>query len=232
MSETADGTSRSVQSVAGAAEQLAQSVREVGRQVEHSAGIIDAAVGRAERANARIADLAEASQRIGKVVDLINEIAGRTNLLALNATIEAARAGDAGKGFAVVAGEVKSLANQTARATGEISAQITRMQDAAGQSVQAIEEIVRTIAEINAIIGQISGAVREQAEVTGNIARSAEEAAGGTHRVSQEAKGVDGSLAEARDAGTQLQGGIATLAEVANRLTAQISTFLAEVKAA
>jgi methyl-accepting chemotaxis protein len=174
-----------------------------------------AAVGRAERANARIAELAAASKRVDKVVELISEIAGRTNLLALNATIEAARAGDAGKGFAVAAGEVKSLANQTAQATGEISAQIARMQEAAGQSVQAIEEIVRVIAEINTIIGQIRAAVHEQSEFTGNMARSAEEAAAGTRQVSQEAKGVDASLA----AGTQLQGGIDTLAEVASRLT-------------
>ncbi|MGO8921249.1 MAG: methyl-accepting chemotaxis protein [Stellaceae bacterium] len=232
MAGTADGTARNVQGMASAAEQLARSVQEVGRQVEHSTGITEAAVARARRATTEISELAEASQRIGKVVELIDEIAGRTNLLALNATIEAARAGDAGKGFAVVAGEVKSLANQTAQATGEISAQIARVQQVAGRSVQAVEEIAKTIAEIDGIAGGIASAVREQASATGTIARGAEEAAGGSRQVLQEATGVDAALTEARAAGAQLLSGAGALAEVASRLTAEIAAFLAEVKAA
>ncbi|HZB94193.1 MAG TPA: methyl-accepting chemotaxis protein [Stellaceae bacterium] len=232
MAGTADRTARHVQSMASAAEQLARSVEEVGRQVEHSTGITEAAVERARRATAEIAELAEASQRIGKVVELINEIAGRTNLLALNATIEAARAGDAGKGFAVVAGEVKSLANQTAQATGEISAQIARVQQGAGRSAEAVEEIAKTIAEIDGIAGGIAAAVREQAAATGSIAEGAEEAASGSRQVLQEATGVDTALAEARAAGAQLLGSTGALAEVASRLTTEIAAFLGEVKAA
>jgi methyl-accepting chemotaxis protein len=175
--------STNVQSVASAAEQMASSVNEIGRQVQESARIAGAAVEQAQKTNDRVNALSQAATRIGDVVELINTIAGQTNLLALNATIEAARAGEAGRGFAVVASEVKALAEQTAKATGEISHQIAGIQAATPDSVAAIKEISGTIGRISEISSTIASAVEEQGAATQEISRNVQQAAQGTQQV-------------------------------------------------
>lgn len=161
-----------VQGMAAATEELSASLSEVSRQVQRSSEVAAQAVKDADRADAQIAQLAQAADSIGNVVDLINKIAGQTNLLALNATIEAARAGDAGKGFAVVANEVKTLANQTAKATGEIKGQIDRIQHEMRGTEDAIGSIRHVIDEMNSSAGAISNTVEEQRQATQEIARS------------------------------------------------------------
>ncbi len=223
-----DQASANVQSVAAAAEELAASVLEIGRQVSESARIAGQAVREADDTDRCVHHLSEAASRIGDVVRLISDIAGRTNLLALNATIEAARAGEAGKGFAVVASEVKTLATQTARATGEIGAQITAMQSEVGQAVGALRSIGATIQRMNEIATAIAGAVEEQGATTQEIARAVQHAAAGTAEVNgnigtvTEAVGHTGRQAEAvLVAATTLTGQSDTLrAEVAAFLTA------------
>jgi methyl-accepting chemotaxis protein len=172
-----------VQAVAAAAEQLAASVAEISRQVAESANIAGGAVAEAEATDRTVAGLADAATRIGDVVRLIQDIAGRTNLLALNATIEAARAGEAGRGFAVVAGEVKTLANQTAKATQEIAGQISAIQQETSHAVAALRSIGGTIRRMSEIATTIAGAVEEQGAATQEIARSVQEAARGTAEV-------------------------------------------------
>ena len=162
VASAAEEATVNIQTVAAAADKLSASISEIGRQVAHSASITGAAKNEAGRTNKKVIELAHAAKKIGEVVKLINSIASQTNLLALNATIEAARAGEAGRGFAVVANEVKSLANQTAKATEEIDAQISSVQAATQEAVTAIKEISATIDEINAIASTISAAVEEQ----------------------------------------------------------------------
>ena len=176
--------STNVQSVASATEEMASSVNEISRQVQESATIAGQAVDQARRTNDRVSELAMAASRIGDVVELINTIAGQTNLLALNATIEAARAGESGRGFAVVASEVKALAEQTAKATGEISMQISGIQAATQQSVGAIKEIGDTIGRMSEIASTIASAVEEQGAATQEISRNVQQAAQGTMEVS------------------------------------------------
>ena len=174
--------STNVQSVASATEELSSSVNEISRQVQESARIANDAVDQARKTNDRVAELSKAAARIGDVVELINTIAGQTNLLALNATIEAARAGEAGRGFAVVASEVKALAEQTAKATGEIGQQIIGIQAATQESVGAIKEISGTIERLSEISSTIAAAVEEQGAATQEISRNVQQAAQGTSR--------------------------------------------------
>ncbi|MBV8166217.1 MAG: HAMP domain-containing protein, partial [Alphaproteobacteria bacterium] len=193
----ASGTAAgNVQTVAAAAEQLFASIREIGQQVSHSTDIAQQAVGEAERTDSAVRSLSAAAQKIGEVVGLINQIASQTNLLALNATIEAARAGEAGKGFAVVAGEVKSLATQTARATGDIAQQIAGIQQATDAAVTAIQGIGRTVGEVNAIAASIAAAIEQQGAATQEIARNVQEAAAGTSEVTTHIAGVNQAAGE------------------------------------
>ena len=221
-----------VQTVAAAAEELTASVGEINRQVEKSAQISAQAVSEANGTMTAIMGLAEAAEKIDSVVNIINDIASQTNLLALNATIEAARAGEAGKGFAVVASEVKALANQTARATEEIAAQINAMQTATNDSVNRIGGISRTIEHINQIASAISAAVTEQGASTQEIARNVQEAARGTSELSANIGGVSQVAGNTGAAASQLQGASGKMAEQGASLKAAIEGFLAEVRAA
>ncbi len=221
-----------VQTVASAAEELSASITEISRQVAQSAEIAGKAVTDAERTNIQVQGLAEAAQKIGEVVSLINDIASQTNLLALNATIEAARAGDAGKGFAVVASEVKSLANETARATEEITAQITGVQAATREAVSAIQAIGQTIGSINEIATTIASAVEEQGAATQEIARNVQQASAGTREVSSNITGVTQAATETGAAANQVLGASGELSRPAEALRRQVERFLAGVRAA
>jgi methyl-accepting chemotaxis protein len=170
--EGANVSARDLNAVAVAAEQMAASIHEISRQVAHVTAAVNTAVGRASETDAKVASLAAAADRIGDVVRLISDVAGKTNLLALNATIEAARAGEAGKGFAVVAGEVKSLASQTARATHEIATQIVAIRAATDEAVSAVREVGLSIGQIEAVATAIAAAVEEQAVATQEISGS------------------------------------------------------------
>jgi methyl-accepting chemotaxis protein len=228
----AEEASTNVQTVASAAEELSSSITEISRQVSQSAKIAGKAVEEAARTNAQVEGLAQAAQKIGDVVKLINDIAGQTNLLALNATIEAARAGDAGKGFAVVASEVKSLANQTAKATEEIAAQITAIQTATKEAVGAIQGIGKTIAEINEIATGIASAVEEQGAATQEIARNVQQASAGTSEVTSNISGVNQAASDTGAAATQVLGAASDLSKQAETLRGQVEKFIAAVRAA
>jgi len=221
-----------VQSVAAATEELSASISEISQQVAQSTTIAQRAVGQARETDATINGLAQASQKIGEVADLIRDIANQTNLLALNATIEAARAGDAGKGFAVVASEVKNLANQTAQATEEISGQISGIQGATAQAVDAIRVITSTISEIDQIASAIAAAVEQQGAATREISRSIQQAADGTRDVSQNISGVSSALSESARLADGLLGAASDLSHQADVMRGEISRFLDRVRAA
>jgi methyl-accepting chemotaxis protein len=224
--------STNVQAVAASTEELTSSVREIGRQVTESTRITGNAVEQASRSGDAMQGLAKAAQRIGDVVELINNIAGQTNLLALNATIEAARAGDAGRGFAVVASEVKALAEQTAKATGEIGQQILAIQEATRESVGSIQEIGTTIALVNEIATAIAAAVEEQGMVTAEIARNVQEAARGTQEVSSNISGVSQAASETGQTATQLLSSANELSQQSETLRTQVEGFFAAIRAA
>ncbi|MGY8680281.1 methyl-accepting chemotaxis protein [Bradyrhizobium sp. UFLA05-153] len=224
--------SANVQSVSSASEEMTSSITEISRQVQESARVADAAVEQAQRTNARVAELTKAASRIGDVVELINTIAGQTNLLALNATIEAARAGEAGKGFAVVATEVKALAEQTAKATGEISQHIGAIQTATDDSVGAIREIGDTIARMFGIAATIAAAVEEQGAATQEISRNIQHAAHGTSEVSANISDVQRGAGETGAASAQVHASAQSLSLESNRLKSEVARFLDSVRAA
>ncbi|MCP3471198.1 methyl-accepting chemotaxis protein [Bradyrhizobium sp. CCGUVB1N3] len=224
--------STNVQSVASATEEMASSVGEISRQVQESARMAGDAVGQARTTSERVSELSKAASRIGDVVELINTIAGQTNLLALNATIEAARAGEAGRGFAVVASEVKALAEQTAKATGEIGQQITGIQAATNDSVGAIKEISSTIERLSEISSAIAAAVEEQGAATQEIARNVQQAAQGTQQVSSNITDVQRGATETGTASSQVLSAAQMLSNDSNRLKTEVSKFLTNVRAA
>jgi methyl-accepting chemotaxis protein len=223
-------TTSNVETVAAAAEELNASIGEISRQVAQSTTIAHDAVEAAERTDSVVRGLSEAASRIGQVVGLINTIAAQTNLLALNATIEAARAGEAGKGFAVVANEVKHLANQTAKATDEITSQIGAIQGTTSQVVDAIGEIGRTIAQMSDIAQSIAASVEEQGAATNEIARSVGEAAHGAQEVGNHIGAVAEAANETGSAAREVQTAADSLADDANELTGGLSRFLDEVR--
>jgi methyl-accepting chemotaxis protein len=245
MSEVAEETSRQSTAVAGAAEQMTQNVQtvasateelsasigEITTQVTESTRIVAEAVNQATATNAKVQGLAEAAQKIGDVVRLINDIAGQTNLLALNATIEAARAGEAGKGFAVVASEVKTLATQTAKATDEIAAQVRSIQDATRSSVEAIGSIASTINRVSEISTAIASAVEEQGAATQEISRNVQQAAQGTTEVSSNIGGVTAAAEQTGTAAGQVLSSAGALASEGDALRREVDTFLRTVRA-
>jgi len=224
--------SSNVETVATAAEELSSSISEISRQVAQASQIASGAVQQAEQTNVKVQGLADAANKIGEVVALITDIADQTNLLALNATIEAARAGDAGKGFAVVASEVKNLANQTAKATEEIGAQIGGIQTATREAVAAIEVIAKTISEIDEVNSGIASAVEEQGAATQEIARNVEQAAKGTQEVSANIGGVSQAANDTGEAAARINAAAQDLSAQSAMLRSEVDKFLNNIRVA
>ncbi len=224
--------SANVQTVAGAAEELSSSIQEIRRQVEQSTTVTQKATQTANDANNRIEGMSSAARQIGEVITLIQDVAEQTNLLALNATIEAARAGDAGKGFAVVASEVKELANQTARATEEISQQINAVQASTDEAVTAIREVTATVEEISEISGAIASSIEQQQEATVEISTNVQEAASSSNEVTSNVAGVSSAAQESAGAAGEVQSAAGELASQAESLKSTVDAFLKDVRAA
>lgn len=203
--------------MAAATEQLEATVTEISRQVHQSSDIARDAVAEAKRSNESINELSESAQKIGQVVTLIQDIASQTNLLALNATIEAARAGEAGKGFAVVASEVKALANQTAKATEDISLQISEIQNSMGESVDSIQSVTATIEKMG--------------EITESVAAAVEEQGASTKEVNQNIQGVMQAAQETSSVADQVRQASNELSEQSEKMTGYVDTFLKQVGA-
>ncbi|MET3842904.1 methyl-accepting chemotaxis protein [Bradyrhizobium sp. OAE829] len=224
--------SANVETVASATEELAASINNIAQQVTRSAEIANKAAEEARRTNAVVEGLAAGTQKIGEVVTLIQSIASQTNLLALNATIEAARAGEHGRGFAVVASEVKALANQTANATEEISAQIQAIQTATGEAVNAIQVISGTIAEIDEISSGIAAAVDQQGAATREIAGNVQQAANSTRDVNDSILSVSRASDEAGRGTARLLDAANGLSSQSGRLKSEVDSFLGSLHAA
>ncbi|MEH2495063.1 methyl-accepting chemotaxis protein [Bradyrhizobium sp. AZCC 1678] len=233
VAEKASGdASMSVETVAAASEELSASINDISQQAVHAAGIASRAVGQARDTDGTVQGLAQSAGRIGEVVGLINTIAAQTNLLALNATIEAARAGEAGRGFAVVASEVKSLASQTAKATEEISEQISDIQRVAGEAIDAIKGIGSIIGEVNEVATAIATAVQQQGAATQEITRSTQFAAQGTKNVSDNITGVKADADAAAAAAEDVKQASQTLETQSQQLGNQVTDFLGKIRAA
>jgi methyl-accepting chemotaxis protein len=228
----AEQASTGLHSVASASEELTASIHEISRQVAQSSKITGKAVDDAKRTDTIVRALAEGAEKIGAVVGLITNIASQTNLLALNATIEAARAGDAGKGFAVVASEVKSLANQTGKATEEIGAQITQIQAATREAVDAISGISATIGEVSTIATAIAAAVEQQGAATSEIARNVQQTAQAAQEVTIGISGVSQAASETGTAAGLVLTSASDLSSQADQLSGEANTFVAGVRAA
>ncbi len=231
MAAASEEASANVETVAVATEELSSSIKEIGRQTTEATGIAGEASSQSRTANDLVNSLAAAAQRIGEVVGLISDIASQTNLLALNATIEAARAGEAGKGFAVVAQEVKNLANQTAKATEEITTQVGEVQTSTHNAVDAISGISGTIDRINQISAVIAAAVEEQGAATQEIARNVAQASEGTREVSVNVTGVAEAVTETRTAAATVQSSAEDLNRQSDRLKQVVQRFLDGVRA-
>ena len=227
-----DSASNNVGTVAAAAEELSSSVTEISRQVTRSSEIASKAVGDAERTNATVQVLSTGAEKIGEVVKLIHSIAAQTNLLALNATIEAARAGESGRGFAVVASEVKALANQTAKATEEISAQVAAMQSSTSDAVLSIGGITETIAQMSEITISIATSVDQQGEATREIARNIQSVAAGSTEISAHIGGVTTAAAATGLAASDVLANARELDNQSGMLRNAVDEFLAKVRAA
>lgn len=232
VASAAEEASSNVQTVATAAEEISSSVAEIGQQAGESSSQARSAEEEAERTINKVETLSAAAQRIGDVVTLIQDIAEQTNLLALNATIEAARAGEAGKGFAVVASEVKHLAEETAKATADISAQVGDIQSATKVSATAISDITNTIRGLSSISTAIAAAVEEQSASTREIANNVGRAANGTEEVSTNITTVSSSAQEAQSAASDVLSSAQGLGQEAQRLKQEVATFIENVKAA
>lgn len=228
----AQQTSANVQTVAAASEEMSASVAEIVQQVSQSAQIANMAVEKAQSTDATVQRLAATAERISSAVSIISTIASQTNLLALNATIEAARAGEAGRGFAVVATEVKELAGQTSRATGEIGERIGEIQSATDEAVADIREISRVIAEMSAYAGSIAAAMEEQGAATQEITRNVQQAAQGTEQVTRNIAGVREGAGQTSTAAAQVLSAAQELARHSVSLSQEVNTFLSNVKAA